>query len=122
MAAASWKQRLMRSTLSGPPAQQDLVFERDENFSAGLAAGVLSAIMGAALWAAISLFSGYQIGWIALLLGFFVAAAVRNFGRGTQRRFAIAGAILVLLSCALGNLLAALGFTARQEALPPAET
>jgi hypothetical protein len=72
---------------------------------AGTLAGILGAAVGAFLWAAITLATGYQIGWMAIGVGFLVGIAVRVVGKGTTQVFGCVGATLSLLGCILGNLL-----------------
>jgi hypothetical protein len=94
---------------------------REQNFPLGIGLGIFAALISAVVWAAITLFSGYQIGWIAVGVGVLVGITVRHFGKGVETRFAIAGAALALIGCALGNFLAAIGSVTREEALPLAQ-
>jgi hypothetical protein len=57
----------------------------------------------------------YQIGWLAVGIGWLVGITVRRFGKGTARRFGIVGAGLALLSCLAGNILAICLVATRQE-------
>ena len=91
---------------------------RDEqDFNLGLAAGLVAALIGAALWAGITIVTKYQIGWMAVGVGFLVGFAVRRFGRGIEPRFGYLGAALALVGCGLGNLFAVLGIVAGQESV-----
>jgi uncharacterized membrane protein len=90
----------------------------EQNFPLGIGLGILAALISAVVWAAITLFSGYQIGWIAVGVGVLVGITVRHFGKGIETRFAVGGALLALFGCALGNFLAAIGSVTREEALP----
>ena len=80
-------------------------------------AGLAAAALGAGIWAAVTVVSGYQIGWMAVGIGFLVGYAVRAVGKGIDPVFSIAGAALSLLGCAIGNLLAVCGFVAQQEGM-----
>lgn len=60
----------------------------------------------------------YQIGWMAIGVGFLVGFSVRRFGRGTAKTFGIIGAVSALPGCLLGNLLSACGFIAQSESAP----
>ena len=71
-----------------------------------LLAGAVAAAIGAAVWGAITAFTGYQIGYMAIGVGFLVGIAVRMFGRGRQITFGLVGAIFAGLGCAAGNLFA----------------
>ena len=91
---------------------------RDEqDFNLGLAAGLVAALIGAALWAGVTIVTKYQIGWMAVGVGFLVGFAVRRFGRGIEPRFGYLGAALALVGCALGNLFAVLGIVAGHESV-----
>lgn len=93
-------------------------FRAEQNLGAGLVAGVIAAAAGAGLWAAITVMTGYQIGWMAIGVGFLVGWAVRQFGRGVDVGFAVAGAVLALLGCVAGNLLAGCGLVAQETEVP----
>lgn len=79
---------------------------RDEqDLSRGFLAGLGAAILGACLWAVITVLTGYQIGWMAVGVGFLVGFANRTFGRGVDKTFGYCGALLAFVGCMLGNLL-----------------
>ena len=71
----------------------------------GLLAGVLAAAVGAALWAGVTVLTGYQIGWMAIGVGALVGVALRTAGKGTTTMFGILGAALALGGCLVGNFL-----------------
>ena len=74
--------------------------------------------MGAALWAVVTITTGYQIGYIAVAVGFLVGFAMRQFGKGTDQVFGVVGAVLALLGCGLGNLFSACAVLSQQEGIP----
>ena len=76
-----------------------------QNLPMGLLAGCAAAAVGAALWAGITVLTGYQIGWMAVGVGALVGVAVRAAGKGRTRTFGILGAALALGGCLAGNLL-----------------
>jgi hypothetical protein len=79
---------------------------RDEqDLARGAFAGFGAALLGACAWALITVLTGYQIGWMAIGVGFLVGYSVKTFGRGVDTVFGITGALFALLGCALGNLL-----------------
>lgn len=86
------------------------------NASLALATGVglIAAVIGALLWAMVTVTTNFQIGFMAIAIGFLVGYAVR-FGRGTTTIFGVVGAVLALLGCMLGNVFSLVGFFARQE-------
>lgn len=103
------------------PLRLELARQRlasEQKLGAGIAAGAVAAVGGAALWAAITVFTGYQIGFMAVGIGFLVGWAVRAAGKGVDKTFGIAGAVLALLGCLAGNLLAVVGLVAKQEGIP----
>lgn len=79
-----------------------------------LVAGLAAAAAGAAIWATITLVTSYQIGWMAVGVGFLVGWAVRLAGRGTTTAFGVLGAALALGGCLAGNLLTGCVLTARE--------
>jgi hypothetical protein len=87
----------------------------DQNFNAAVSAGMVAAVVGAIVWAFVTVLTKYQIGWMAVGVGFLVGYAVRRFGRGIEPRFGYLGAVLALIGCGLGNLLAVIGLVAEQE-------
>ncbi|MBI3029168.1 MAG: hypothetical protein HYY64_06630 [Candidatus Rokubacteria bacterium] len=84
----------------------------------GFLAGVAAAGLGAALWALITAATNYQIGFMALGVGFLVGYAVRAAGKGVDAGFGILGAILTLAGCLAGNLLAACIIASREMGVP----
>ena len=78
--------------------------------------GVAAAIIGAIIWAIVTVTTEYQIGWMAIGIGFLVGFTVR-LGKGNTAIFGITGAILSLLGCLLGNFFALIGFAAKSEHL-----
>src|SRR5262249_53269232 len=93
--------------------------EGAENLPLGFMAGLVAAVSGAGLWALITIFTGFQIGWMAVGVGFLVGWSVRMAGNGRHSVFGIMGALLALGGCALGNLLAIIVIAARQYNVPP---
>lgn len=89
-----------------------------QNLSAGVVAGLAAAVTGAGLWAAVTVLTGYQIGWMAVGIGFLVGYVIRAVGKGVDPIFGIAGAALALFGCLLGNLLTVCYFVAQNEGIP----
>lgn len=109
------------------PAQVAYLEQRlqsEQNLPLGAIAGAAAALVGAAAWAGITVATGYQIGFMAIGVGFLVGFAVRIAGRGVSTPFGVIGAVLALAGCALGNLLAVTAIVAAAndvsllEALP----
>jgi hypothetical protein len=93
-----------------PDARQIAIMQMVANIRAhqslplGIAGGLIGAAVAALLWAAITAATHFQIGYMALAVGFMVGFGVRTLGRGVDRSFGIAGAVLSLLGCVAGNL------------------
>lgn len=75
------------------------------NFPLALLCGLFTSIVLAILWAYISYLTGYQIGWMAIVVGYTVGIVVQITGKGRTFAFALLGATLALLTCVAGNLL-----------------
>jgi hypothetical protein len=88
------------------------------HFVAAIAGGVVAAIAGAAIWAAVTVATSMELGLMAIAVGFLVGYAVRTLGKGTQLSFGIIGAICALLGCVIGNFLSAVAFYAQAKGLP----
>jgi hypothetical protein len=104
------------------PAQvEQLVTElrAKQNFSIALVGGLTAAVVGAILWAVITVATNYQIGWMAVGVGFLVGGAVRTLGRGIDKSFGYLGAAMSVFGCVLGNLLSICAVVASQEGLSP---
>lgn len=98
------------------------VLKSEENLPAGIIAGLVACLAGAAVWALVSVSTGYQIGYMAIGMGFLVGYAVRIAGKGVSQIFGIAGAALALLGCILGDYFSIIGFIASDEGLTFMET
>ncbi len=86
--------------------------EYEQNFPMAVVAGTIGALVGAALWAWVTVLADAQIGWMAIAVGFLVGLAVRIFGKGLDKAFGIVGAALSLLGCVVGNVFAICGIVA----------
>ncbi len=103
------------------PAQERYVRDRllsEQSLGGGILAGTVAGLIGAILWAIVTVVTGYQIGFMAIGIGFLVGYGVRIFGKGIDRSFGFTGGLLALLACAAGNVLAACGMVARQHEVP----
>ena len=102
---------------SSIPTTQPVIeqLEDQPNLLMGLVGGIIAMFASAIVWGAITYFTEYQIGWMAIGVGFLVGAAIRFFGRGKTVIFGISGATLALIGCLLGNLIFYSGVIAREE-------
>jgi hypothetical protein len=92
-------------------------FDDQPNFFMGLIGGVIAMLFGAVAWGAITYLTDYQIGWMSIGVGFLIGVAMRIFGKGKTITFGIAGAVLALIGCLLGNLMFYSGVIAREEGM-----
>jgi hypothetical protein len=83
----------------------------EPNLILAIVAGCAAAFIGAVVWAGISYATGYQIGWMAVGIGFLVGFAVR-FGRGDSATYNLIGAGLALIGCMMGNAFMVLAYLA----------
>lgn len=98
--------------------KQLLTFLRGhQDIIAGTFGGIYAAIIGALLWAVITVATEYQIGFMAIGVGLLVGFAVRYFGKGVDKIYGYIGAALSLLGCLFGNILSVIGFVARAESI-----
>jgi hypothetical protein len=102
---------------SSMPTTQPAIEHMDDrsNLFMGLIGGVIAMLVGAILWGSMTYFTEYQIGWVAIGVGFLVGIAIKYFGRGKTAIFGISGAFLSLMGCVLGNLLVYSGIIAHEE-------
>ncbi|MEX0331096.1 MAG: hypothetical protein AB3N64_06685 [Puniceicoccaceae bacterium] len=91
--------------------------EMKQSLVGALVAGLVASIVGAAIWAGITIATEYQIGWVAIGIGFLVGFAVRILGKGINMQYGIIGGAFALLGCVLGNFFAIVGFVSIQEGL-----
>lgn len=87
----------------------------EQNLPLALIGGFAAALIGALLWATITVITHFQIGFMAVGVGFIVGYTVRFFGKGLDTLFGVMGAFLALLGCLLGNFFSMVGFAAMEE-------
>lgn len=94
------------------------LFRQEQNLAAGSLAGLIAAVTGAALWAAVSVATEYQIGWMAIGIGMLVGIAIRVVGKGIDQIFGVMGAVISLIGCALGNIFTVAYYISMQTGTP----
>lgn len=106
------------------PLEEKIIQQQRKNQDLGYAiiGGISAALIGAALWAVITVSTGYQIGYMAIGIGFLVGFAVRFFGSGVDIQYRVIGAACALLGCMLGNLFSQVWFIAEAESLTYMQT
>ena len=97
--------------------EQIIQFKQEQNFVLGLLAGLFIGLLGALVWGGITVATNFQIGYMALAIGAAVGFTIRKTGKGIDIKFGIAGAIISLLSCLIGNFFSILGFISNEEAI-----
>ncbi|MCE5294876.1 MAG: hypothetical protein LLF94_09745 [Chlamydiales bacterium] len=76
----------------------------------------MAAVM-VALWAYVTYYTGYQIGWVAVGMGCGIGLVMRFFGEGSVI-YGVLGAVLSFVACYLGNLLNVVLCIAFSERMP----
>jgi hypothetical protein len=92
-------------------------FEAEQSMVGGFLAGGAAALAGAGVWAVITVLTGYQIGFMAIGIGFLVGLAVQFVGKGINKIFGVMGATLALIGCLLGNYFTVVHFVGEAEGL-----
>ena len=103
---------------SAVPAQNDVPLREPvpvgSNIPLAVAAGVGAMAVGTAIWVGVTVATNFQIGYMAVGVGFIVGLAMRFAGRGVGQPYHAIGAALGLLGCALGNLFTGCVLVARE--------
>lgn len=94
----------------------------EQNLGLGIGTSFLVGLLGAALWAVITVATEFQIGYMALAIGAGVGYTMRYFGKGIDQIYGISGALIAVVSCFIGNFLSLIGFVANSESLGYIET
>ncbi|HSY60660.1 MAG TPA: hypothetical protein VK796_02240 [Cytophaga sp.] len=100
--------------------EQKVIHEKlrlEQNLIAGLLAGLAAGLIGAVLWGVITVVTEYQIGYMAVAVGAGVGFSIRYFGKGLDQIFGVCGAVIAIVSCALGNYFSLIGFIANMGAI-----
>lgn len=92
--------------------------ESEQNLLVGTLAGGIAATVGAVAWAMITVATSYQIGWMAVGVGFLVGYAVRTIGKGITPLYGVVAAALAVSGCLAGNVLTTCMLLSREQALP----
>lgn len=86
----------------------------DQSLPKAIIFGAAASLIGALLWAVITVVTEFQIGFMALAIGALVGIAVRQFGKGVDNIFGIWGAGLALIGCVLGNFFSIVGVVSHE--------
>lgn len=77
-----------------------------QDLNMAIAAGIISAVVGACIWGVFVAITEYQFVFMGILAGLFVGFSVRTFGKGIDTSFGIVGAICSLVCCLAGTVIA----------------
>jgi hypothetical protein len=108
----------MPTTAAAVPSAAAVAPAVPTNLAAALGGGLAAAVVGAVIWAVITVTTKFQIGFMAVGVGFLVGWAVQQTGRSGAAVLGHLGAALALGGCVLGNLLSASGFVAEGRGVP----
>jgi len=86
-----------------------------QNLLLGALGGLSAMVVGTTIWVLITVATHYQIGYMAIGVGFLVGLCIRHAGKGIDASFQLLGATLALLGCTLGNLFTGCEFVAEQQ-------
>ena len=103
---------------TAPAAQPVPEIAAQPNFPLAIAGGIGGALAGAALWAVVTVVTQMELGIVAVAIGFIVGFAVRELGKGSDRKFGILGAVCGLFGCVLGNILSAIAIFSQARGIP----
>jgi hypothetical protein len=78
---------------------------RTARLALGTLGALAGALLGAAVWAGVSSATGFQIGYMAVLVGFLSGYGMRTLGGGRDRADGFIAGAVALAGCVLGNLL-----------------
>lgn len=102
------------------PRQAQLLMDTlrgEQNLVIGALTGLFATLLGAGIWALVTVVTEYQIGFMAIGIGILVGLAMRYTGKGIDPVHGIVGAVLSLLGCAVGNVLTFAYFIAMGEGM-----
>jgi ABC-type lipoprotein release transport system permease subunit len=84
----------------------------------GTMGAIAGALVGAVAWAAITAATNFQIGYMAIGVGFLAGFGMRTLSGGRMKVEGIIAGVVALLGCILGNLLAAVVVISQHEHFP----
>ena len=84
----------------------------------GTLGAIAGALLGAIAWAAITATTNFQIGYMAVGVGFLAGYGMRVLSGGRDRADGIVAGVVALFGCIVGNLLTAVVVIAQHEHYP----
>jgi len=104
-------------------AQQQIEkIQSEQSLTRAIWSGLIIGVIGAFIWGLITVALNMQIGIMGIALGALVGITIRFFGKGMNPSFGIAGAIIAVASCFLGNFFSIIGYISNYENLGFLET
>jgi len=102
-----------------PTAEQIIAkLKSEQNFLLAIPAGIVAAVVGAALWAAAVFVTNMEIGLIAVAVGALVGYAVKAVGKGIEPKFGILGAACAALGWGLGTVMSDIATLSHLRKIP----
>ena len=83
-----------------------------------LLAGIAAMLVGAVLWAVVSVITNMELGLMAIAVGFVVGLAIQKVRKQRDVSLGWIGAGLALLGCVIGNALTLIGFVSQRYGIP----
>ena len=77
--------------------------ENEQRFIPAVLVGSVVALLCAIIWGVITAITGFQIGYMALGIGFAVGLCMLAVGNGQNALFGLVGGFLAFLACFFGN-------------------
>jgi len=90
-----------------------------QDFSRGLIAAAVAAVVGIVLWVWAGMLFDRYFPWVSMLQGILIGLSMRRFGRGVERRFPAAAALVAAAAAVLGSFVNALFLTGREFGTGP---
>lgn len=84
-----------------------------QNFVNGTAAGIIAMLAAAVGWGVITVMTGYNYSLVAIGVGLLIGYAIQLGGKGLSARYSAVAAVLSVLGCAGGNLMAGVIYEAQ---------
>lgn len=85
-----------------------------QSVTMGTLGGFCATVLAALVWTSITIATNYQIGYMAVAVGYVVGTTVRIMGKGIDAIFGYVGAAMAFLGCFLGNFLSLIHFLAEE--------
>ena len=93
----------------------------EQRFGPAAIGGIVAAVLGAGIYAVVTVATGYAIGFLAIGIGVIVGFTMQYLGRGIETKFVVVASLLAVIGCILGNIFAAILFEARTYGQSPFE-